>query len=259
MVSSIDRLKQIVQRLRSPDGCPWDREQTHQSLKPHVIEECYELIDAIDDQDDQEMQEELGDLLLQVVLHAQMASEEGRFDFDSVAEVISEKLIRRHPHVFGDTKLATSDAVLKQWDAIKRREKTDRESALDGVPRGLPGLAKAQKMQSKAARVGFDWPDAGGPLEKVKEEITELEQAESGEKLAEEIGDLLFSVVNFARKSKLDAEELLQAANRKFSDRFRKMEALAASRGLKLASLTLSEMDQLWNEVKQSGGSELAR
>ena len=259
MVSSIDRLKQIVQRLRSPDGCPWDREQTHQSLKPHVIEECYELIDAIDDMDDQEMQEELGDLLLQVVLHAQMASEEGRFDFDSVAEVISEKLIRRHPHVFGDTKLATSDAVLKQWDAIKRREKTDRESALDGVPRGLPGLAKAQKMQSKAARVGFDWPDAGGPLEKVKEEITELEQAESGEKLAEEIGDLLFSVVNFARKSKLDAEELLQAANRKFSDRFRKMEALAASRGLKLSSLNLSEMDQLWNEVKQSGGSELAR
>ena len=258
MVSSIDRLKQIVQRLRSPDGCPWDREQTHQSLKPHVIEECYELIDAIDDMDDQEMQEELGDLLLQVVLHAQMASEEGRFDFDSVAEVISEKLIRRHPHVFGDTKLATSDAVLKQWDAIKRREKTDRESALDGVPRGLPGLAKAQKMQSKAARVGFDWPDAGGPLEKVKEEITELEQAESGEKLAEEIGDLLFSVVNFARKSKLDAEELLQAANRKFSDRFRKMETLAASRGLKFSSLTLSEMDQLWNEVKQSDSSESA-
>jgi tetrapyrrole methylase family protein/MazG family protein len=258
MVSSIDRLKQIVQRLRSPDGCPWDREQTHQSLKPHVIEECYELIDAIDDMDDQEMQEELGDLLLQVVLHAQMASEEGRFDFDSVAEVISEKLIRRHPHVFGDTKLATSDAVLKQWDAIKRREKTDRESALDGVPRGLPGLAKAQKMQSKAARVGFDWADAEGPLEKVKEEITEIEQAESGEKLAEEIGDLLFSVVNFARKSKLDAEELLQAANRKFSDRFRKMEALAASRGLKLSPLTLSEMDQLWNEVKQSDSSESA-
>jgi MazG family protein len=147
--------------------------------------------------------------------------------------------------------LVTSDAVLKQWDAIKRGEKTDRESALDGVPRGLPGLAKAQKMQSKAARVGFDWPDVEGPLEKVKEEIKELEQAETGEKLAEELGDLLFSVVNFARKSKLDAEELLQAANRKFSDRFRKMESLAVSRGLKFSSLTLSEMDQLWNEVKQ--------
>ena len=250
MVSPIDRLKQIVERLRSPDGCPWDREQTHASLKPHIIEECYELIDAIDDQDDQGMQEELGDVLLQVVLHAQMASEEGRFDFDSVAEVISEKLIHRHPHVFGDTKLATSDAVLKQWDAIKRGEKTDRESALDGVPRDLPGLAKAQKMQSKAGRAGFDWPDAEGSLEKVKEEIREIEQAGTGEKLAEELGDLLFSVVNFARKSKLDAEELLQAANRKFSDRFRKMETLAASRGLNFSSLTLSEMDQLWNEVK---------
>src|ERR1700747_2994428 len=198
MVSPIDRLKQIVERLRSPDGCPWDREQTHESLKPHIIEECYELIDAIDEKDDQGMEEELGDLLLQVVLHAQMASEEGRFDFDAVADVISEKLICRHPHVFGDTKLATSDAVLKQWDAIKRGEKTDRESALDGVPRGLPGLAKAQKMQSKAARGGFDWPDAVGPLEKVKEEISEIEQAGTGEKLAEELGDLLFSVVNFA-------------------------------------------------------------
>jgi MazG family protein len=251
MVSPIDRLKQIVQRLRAPDGCPWDREQTHESLKPHVIEECYELIDAIDDSDDQGMQEELGDLLLQVVLHAQMASEEERFDFDSVADVISEKLIRRHPHVFGDTKLATSDAVLKQWDAIKRREKTERASALDGVPRGLPALAKAQKTQSKAARVGFDWPNAEGSLQKVKEEIEELERVETGEKLAEELGDLLFSVVNFTRKSKLDAEDLLQAATRKFSERFRKMEALAESQGLNFSSLTLSEMDALWEEVKR--------
>jgi MazG family protein len=251
MVSPIDRLKQIVQRLRAPDGCPWDREQTHESLKPHVIEECYELVDAIDDKDDQGMLEELGDLLLQVVLHAQMASEEGRFDFDSVADVISEKLIRRHPHVFGDTKLATSDAVLKQWDAIKRREKTERASALDGVPRGLPALARAQKTQSKAARVGFDWANAEGSLQKVKEEIEELERVETGEKLAEELGDLLFSVVNFARKSKLDAEELLQAATRKFSDRFRKMEALAESRGLSFSSLTLSEMDELWEQVKR--------
>jgi MazG family protein len=255
MASPIDRLKQIVQRLRSPDGCPWDREQTHESLKPHVIEECYELIDAIDDKDDEGMREELGDLLLQVVLHAQMASEEGRFDFDSIAEVISEKLIHRHPHVFGDTKLATSDAVLKQWDAIKRREKTERASALDGVPRGLPALAKAQKTQSKAARVGFDWVDAEGSLQKVKEEIEELEQVESGEKLAEELGDLLFSVVNFARKSKLDAEELLQSATRKFSERFRKVEVLAESRGLNLTSLTLSEMDELWEEVKQTPGN----
>ena len=250
MVSSIDRLRQIVERLRAPDGCPWDREQTHASLKPHVIEECYELIDAINDQDDAGMQEELGDLLLQVVLHAQMATEEGRFDFDSVAEVISEKLIRRHPHVFGGTKLATSDAVLTQWDAIKRREKTERASALDGVPRGLPALAKAQKIQSKAARIGFDWPDAAGPLEKVKEEVKELEQAASGDQLAEELGDLLFAVVNFARKNKLDAEDLLQSATRKFFDRFQKMEGLAGSRGLQFSALTLAEKDKLWDEVK---------
>jgi MazG family protein len=185
-----------------------------------------------------------------VVLHAQMASEEGRYDFDSIADVISEKLIRRHPHVFGETKLATSDAVLKQWDAIKRREKTDRASALDGVPRGLPALAKAQKTQSKAARVGFDWSDAEGSLQKVSEEIKELQQADTSEKLAEELGDLLFSIVNFARKSKLDAEELLQAATCKFSERFRKMEALAESRGLNFSSLTLNEMDKLWDEVK---------
>jgi len=250
MVSPIDRLKQIVQRLRAPDGCPWDREQTHESLKPHLIEECYELIDAIDEEDDQGMQEELGDLLLQVVLHAQMASEEGRFDFDAIADCISEKLIRRHPHVFGDKKLATSDAVLKQWDAIKRREKADRASALDGVPRGLPALAKAQKVQSKAARVGFDWANAKGAFEKVKEEINELEQTRTSEELVEELGDLLFSVVNFTRKSKLDAEDLLQAATRKFSDRFRKMEALAESRGLNFTSLTLAEMDALWEQVK---------
>jgi MazG family protein len=250
-VSSIDRLREIVARLRAPDGCPWDREQTHESLKPHLIEECYELIDAIDDRDDETMREELGDLLLQVVMHTQMASEEGRFDFDSVAGSIAEKLVRRHPHVFSDTKLSTSDAVLRQWDAIKRHEKKDRESVLDGVPRLLPALARAQKVQSKAARIGFDWPDSAGPLEKVKEEVAELEQAKSREQLAEEFGDLLFALVNFARKSELEAEDLLQAATRKFSDRFRQMEILAEKRDLKLSSLTLAEMDQLWNEVKK--------
>jgi MazG family protein len=251
-MSSIDRLREIVARLRAPDGCPWDREQTHESLKPHLIEECYELIDAIDERDDETLREELGDLLLQVMLHAQMASEEGRFDFESVAGSIAEKLIRRHPHVFSDLRLSTSDAVLRQWDAIKRHEKTDRESALDGVPRLLPALARAQKIQSKAARIGFDWPDSTGPLEKVKEEIAELEQAKDHDQLAEEVGDLLFAVVNFARKSKLEAEDLLQTATRKFSDRFRRMEILAEKRGLLLSGLTLAEMDQLWNEVKQS-------
>jgi tetrapyrrole methylase family protein/MazG family protein len=149
MNSSIDRLREIVAKLRAPDGCPWDREQTHATLKPHLLEECYELIDAIDDQDDEALLEELGDILLQVVLHAQMASEEGRFHFDQIADRIADKLVLRHPHVFGDNKLSTSDAVLRQWDAIKRSEKQERKSIIDGIPRTLPALAKAQKVQTK--------------------------------------------------------------------------------------------------------------
>src|SRR6266576_4521123 len=174
MNSAIDRLREIVAKLRAPDGCPWDREQTHATLKPHLLEECYELIDAIDDQDDEALVEELGDLLLQVVLHAQMADEEGRFHFDQVADRIADKLVRRHPHVFGQDKLSTSDAVLRQWDAIKRSEKKERTSILDGVPRTLPALAKAQKVQIKAARAGFDWQEAQDVLAKIREEIAEI-------------------------------------------------------------------------------------
>ena len=162
MSSPLDRLRDIVAQLRSPEGCPWDREQTHQSLKPHLIEECYELIDAIDAADDKELKEELGDLLLQVVLHSQMASEEKRFDLDDVAAVIADKLVNRHPHVFGQTRLPNSEAVLRQWEVIKRAEKQERRSVLDGVPKGLPALARAQKVQGKAARVGFDWNEEIG-------------------------------------------------------------------------------------------------
>src|ERR1700732_857907 len=174
MATPVDRLRNIVAQLRSPEGCPWDREQTHQSLKSHLIEECYELIDAIDAGDDKEMKEELGDLLLQVVLHSQMASEEKRFDLDEVATVIADKLVHRHPHVFGETRLPDSEAVLKQWDRIKKAEKIDRVSALDGVPKALPALARAQKTQGKAARIGFDWSDPAGPLEKIREELREV-------------------------------------------------------------------------------------
>lgn len=241
-------LLEVMKRLR--ESCPWDRVQTFDTIAPYTIEEAYEVASAVADKDFKSLPGELGDLLFQVVFHARMAEEAGLFDFGDVVQAVTAKMIRRHPHVFGDTKLATSDAVLKQWDAIKRREKTDRASALDGVPRGLPALAKAQKTQSKAARVGFDWADAEGSLQKVNEEIKELQQADTSEELAEELGDLLFSVVNFARKSKLDAEGLLQAATGKFSERFRKMEALAESRGLNFSSLTLNEMDKLWDEVK---------
>jgi tetrapyrrole methylase family protein / MazG family protein len=249
MTSAVDRLRKIVAQLRSPDGCPWDREQTHQSLKPHLIEECYELVDAIDAGDDKEIKEELGDLLLQVVLHSQMASEEGRFDMDDVATVIADKLMHRHPHVFGENKLPDSEAVLRQWEVIKRAEKQERNSALDGVPKALPALARAQKVQTKAARVGFDWDDADGALEKVQEELSEIESA-SERQIEEEVGDLLFAVVNFARKKGLDAEQALWQATAKFSDRFQAMERLAKDRDLELASLTLSQMDEIWEEAK---------
>jgi tetrapyrrole methylase family protein / MazG family protein len=252
MTSSIERLQKIVAKLRSPDGCPWDREQTHETLKPHLLEECYELIDAIDDRDDEALLEELGDLLLQVVLHAQMASEEDRFDFDQVADRIADKLVLRHPHVFGENKLSTSEAVLRQWDAIKLSEKQERKSVLDGVPRTLPALAKAQKVQAKAARVGFDWPEAQDVLAKIREEISEIETAKNSDQLSEELGDLLFSIVNFARKRKLDAEGLLQEATEKFSRRFRAIETLSTEKGVELSTLSLSEMDRLWEEAKKA-------
>jgi tetrapyrrole methylase family protein / MazG family protein len=249
MTSPVDRLRNIVAQLRSPEGCPWDREQTHRSLKPHLIEECYELIDAIDAGDDKEMKEELGDLLLQVVLHSQMASEENRFSMDDVATVIADKLVNRHPHVFGETRLPDSAAVLRQWEVIKRAEKQERRSALDGVPKGLPALARAQKVQAKAARVGFDWNEAEGALAKVREELQEIESAPEN-RLQEEVGDLLFAVVNFARKKELDAEQLLNQATVKFGARFHRMERLAEDRGLEFGSLTLSQMDLLWEETK---------
>jgi MazG family protein len=249
MASPLDRLRKIVAQLRAPDGCPWDREQTHQSLKPHLVEECYELIDAIDSCDDKELKEELGDLLLQVVLHSQMASEGSRFTLDEVATGIADKLVNRHPHVFGENRLPNSEAVLRQWEVIKRSEKHERSSVLDGVPKGLPALARAQKLQTKAARVGFDWNEADGALAKVREELQEVE-AVAEENLPEEVGDLLFAVVNFARKKQLDAEQLLNEASAKFGARFRAMESLAQERGLEFASLNLAEMDRLWDDAK---------
>jgi tetrapyrrole methylase family protein / MazG family protein len=214
-----------------------------------LIEECYELIDAIDAGDDKEIEEELGDLLLQVVLHSQMASEGNRFDLDDVATVIADKLVNRHPHVFGETRLPDSAAVLRQWEVIKRAEKLERDSALDGVPKALPALARAQKVQAKAARVGFDWDEADGALAKVREELREVELA-SENRLPEEVGDLLFAVVNFARKRGLEAEQLLNQATAKFGTRFQSMERRAQEGGSAFASLTPAQMDQLWEEAK---------
>lgn len=250
----IQQLRAIVARLRAPDGCPWDREQTHASLRAGLIEEAYEVVEAINTGDDANLCEELGDLLLQSVFHAQIAAEEGRFNFDDVARSIAGKLLRRHPHVFGEDRCADSAEVLTKWDDIKRAEKGHQAaSALDGISGGLPALMRAEKVQKKAARVGFDWSEATPVFAKIREELVEVE-AEVAQgataKIEEEIGDLLFSVVNLARKLKVDGETALQSATDKFSTRFRQVESLARERGLALDKMTLAELDTLWDEVK---------
>lgn len=248
------RLRAVVHCLRAPGGCPWDREQTHESLIPHVIEEAYEVAEAIRTGDPALIADELGDLLLQPVLHAEIASETGAFTIDSIATGLCEKLIRRHPHVFGETNADDSEAVLKQWDAIKRVEKgTQREPYLSGVSQGLPSLMRAQKLQKKAARVGFDWPDVQPVIGKIREETTELEQAlASGDAaaLSHEVGDLLFSVVNLARKLGVDAESALAATNERFTRRFGHVESTLEAQGKALGSVTLAEMDVAWDEAK---------
>lgn len=253
---ALTRLRAIVHRLRAPGGCPWDREQTHESLIPHVLEEAYEVVDAIRSGDPDLLCEELGDLLLQPVLHAEIAAETGRFDLDLMADRLSEKLIRRHPHVFGEAAVADSGEVLTQWDAIKRQEKgTQKEGHLHGTGAGLPALMRAQKLQKKAARIGFDWPDAAPVFAKIREEAEELEQAvASGERGAveDEIGDLLFSVVNLARKLGVESEAALAAANEKFTRRFHAVEARLTAEGKALGEASLEEMDAVWEQVKHS-------
>ena len=246
----LDRLRAIVAALRAPGGCPWDREQSHTSLRGGLLEEAYEVVAAIDAADDANLCEELGDLLLQVVFHAQLGAEEGRFDFDAVARGISEKLVRRHPHVFGEAECADSADVLKKWEEIKRAEKGDvAVSLLDGVSPGLPALLHAEKVQKRVAKVGFDWPDAAPVFDKVREELAELSTAATEEQ-EEELGDVLFSVVNLARKLKINPETALAAANRKFERRFRAIEILARDRGLEMEKMSLADLDVLWEEAK---------
>ena len=250
--SPLDQLLRIMARLRAPDGCPWDREQTHATLRAAVIEEAYEVAAAISADDDANLREELGDLLLQVAFHSQLARERGGWDFDAVATGIVQKLVRRHPHVFGSENAADSAEVLTRWEEIKREEKGARhESLLDGISDGLPGLLRAEKIQKRAAKIGFDWNELPPVIAKIREELAEVEAVLSDpQKVEDEIGDLLFSVVNLARKLKVDGEVALQRATEKFSARFRKLEAIASERGLTLEKMSLKEMDVIWDEVK---------
>jgi ATP diphosphatase len=262
MNGRMDELLAIMARLRAPDGCPWDREQTFGSIAPFTIEEAYEVADAIERGDRQQLKDELGDLLFQVVFHAQMASEAGDFDFEAVAGAICDKLTRRHPHVFGSAGMLSAAEQSIAWEDIKaseRRSSSPEVSHLDGVQQSLPALMRAFKLSKRAARVGFDFEEASQSADKVGEELAEVRAAAAAngaappsQQIFEEVGDLLFATANLARKLEVDAESALRSANAKFERRFRGMERLAAERGLVFATLTLDEQERLWQEVKRA-------
>jgi tetrapyrrole methylase family protein/MazG family protein len=252
--TSFEAFQEIVAHLRAPNGCPWDREQTHESLRTHLLEESYEALEAIDAGDVDGMHEEFGDLLLQVVLHAQIANEDGEFSINSVIKRIHDKIVRRHPHVFGEVALDGVKGVLQNWEKLKEAERKDNgkkeKGLLDGVPKSLPALTQAQEYQDRAARVGFDWPVVDGVLDKVAEEIQEIKAAANDDELAEEIGDLFFVLVNLARWKKIDAESALRGTNLKFKQRFAYVEQGAKIQNRELTGMTLEEMDALWEEAK---------
>lgn len=251
MHEQIARLLQIMEKLRHPEeGCEWDRAQTFKTIVPHTIEEAYEVADAVERNDIEDIRNELGDLLFQVVFQSRIAEETGQFNFEDVARAMCDKLEARHPHIFGDEDLPGGMRE-ERWEALKASERAEKgaDSALDGVALALPALLRAQKLQKRAARTGFDWPDTQGPLDKISEEIAELESATSDEARIEEVGDFLFAAVNLVRAYGINAEEALRAANVKFERRFRAMEALA---GDKFARLSLEEQEELWQQVKRA-------
>jgi len=252
--SSFEAFQEIIARLRAPGGCPWDREQDHQSLRPHLLEETYEALTAIDEDDPEAMKEEFGDLLLQIVLHAQIASEYGEFGMSDVLHGVHTKIVNRHPHVFDNLDIDETEEVLQNWEKLKAEERhqygSRKEGLLDGVAPALPSLSKAQIFQKRAARVGFDWPDLGGVLDKISEELAELKQEKDPQSQQKELGDLLFAVVNLSRWYDLDAESALRGANQRFKRRFSFLEKTARSRGQDLSDLSLKELDELWEEAK---------
>jgi len=249
-------LEAIVHRLRAPGGCPWDRAQTHESLKRFLLEEAYETLAALDEGDPAKLREELGDLLLQILLHTEIAGESGEFRLADVVESIGRKLIRRHPHVFGDVRVETPEQVVDNWEAIKRDERAGGRPLLADVPAAMPALAHSQALQSRASTVGFQWPDVERVLEKLVEELEELSKVEDAAARRDEMGDVLFVLTSVAGHLGVDAEEALRLAARKFRERFTRMEALAQDRGRDLMQLSLTEMEALWQEAKAAGGSD---
>ena len=250
-LSEFDTLVDIIARLRAPDGCPWDRKQTHRSLREHLLAECYEVLETLDEGDAERLRSELGDLLLQIVLHARIAAEAGEFELSDVIRGINEKLIYRHPHIFGSRKAKDAEEVAVNWEALKQDERDADASMLDGVPAEMPALSYSMDVQKRVARVGFDWADVDGVIEKLVEEVDELKKAESQEQREWEFGDLFFTLVNIARRLDVDSEAALREANRRFYRRFSGMEELCRQRGLNFAGLSFDEQNALWEEAKR--------
>jgi len=250
-LSQFATLVDIIARLRAPDGCPWDRRQTHRSLREHLLAECYEVLETLDEGDNERLRGELGDLLLQVVLHARIAAEAGEFELDDVIRGINEKLIYRHPHIFGSGKADNAEEVAVNWEVLKKEERDEGASMLDGVPREMPALSYSMDVQKRVARVGFDWADVDGVIEKLVEEVSELKQVENQEQREQEFGDLFFTLVNIARRLGVDSEAALREANKKFYRRFSCMEELCRRRRVNFAELSFDEQNTLWAEAKK--------
>jgi tetrapyrrole methylase family protein/MazG family protein len=251
---TFDALVAIIAHLRGPDGCPWDKEQTHQSLRENLLAECYEVLEALDAAAPEKLREELGDLLMQIVLHAQIAAEEGDFKIGDVIKGISEKLVRRHPHIFGKGKAKDAAEVARNWEILKREEREEGASMLGSVPRNMPALAYALDIQRRVARVGFDWENIDGVIDKLVEEVREYKETKNQAEKAHEYGDVLFTLVNIARREGVDPETALREANRRFYQRFTRMEELCRERGLSLDKLTFDEQNTLWEEAKKGLG-----
>jgi tetrapyrrole methylase family protein/MazG family protein len=253
-LSRFSALVDIIARLRAPDGCPWDRKQTHASLRENLLAECYEVLEALDEEDPAKLRDELGDLLMQVVLHAQIASEAGEFGLGEVVENINTKLIHRHPHIFSSKKVRDAEEVALNWEELKGEERAPDASILESVPKQMPALGYSQEVQRRAAHLGFDWEDDSGVIDKLAEEVGEFQQADSQEQKAEEFGDLLFTLANIARRMGTDLEAALREANRRFYKRFTYMEDACRKRGLNFGQLSFDEQNTLWEEAKKKVG-----